>query len=123
MNIQEYWYAVLRQDERTIKSFFCDDGYVNWHNTNEHFTVDEFIRANCEYPDLWDGSIERIEVIGNTVITVVAVFSQDKKLRFHVTSFIVLREDKIYSVDEYWGNDGEAPMWRQSLNLGSPIIK
>ena len=78
MNIQEYWYAVLRQDERTIKSFFCDDGYVNWHNTNEHFTVDEFIRANCEYPDLWDGSIERIEVIGNTVITVVAVFSQDK---------------------------------------------
>ena len=52
---------------------------MNWHCTNEHFTVDEFIQANCEYPGQWDGKIERIENVGDTVITVVRVYSKEGK--------------------------------------------
>lgn len=36
-----------------------------WHCTNECFNVEEFIRANCEYPGEWEGEVERIEKIGN----------------------------------------------------------
>ena len=61
MNIQSYWRAVLQQQAEEIKTFFHEDAYVNWHNTNEHFTVSEFIMANCEYPGAWDGEIERLE--------------------------------------------------------------
>ena len=48
MDVCSFIKAVLAQDENTIRSFFHKDAYVNWHCSNEHFTVDEFIIANCE---------------------------------------------------------------------------
>ena len=48
MDIKAFWRAVLAQDEPKIRTYFAPDAYVNWHCTNEHFTVDEFIIANCE---------------------------------------------------------------------------
>ena len=32
-----------------------------------------------------------------------------------------VKEGKILSVDEYWGDDGSAPQWRQELNIGMKI--
>ena len=63
MDIKAFWRAVLAQDEPEIRTYFAPDAYVNWHCTNEHFTVDEFITANCEYPGEWDGVVERIETL------------------------------------------------------------
>ena len=121
MDIQKYWNDVLAQNEQAIKTYFHDDAYVNWHNSNEHFTVNEFIRANCEYPGEWDGEIERIEQIGDVMITVVHVFTKDNSMSFHVTSFIKVAEEKIIAVDEYWGDDTEAPQWRKDKNIGTRI--
>lgn len=121
MNIQSYWYAVLQQQAEEIKTFFHEEAYVNWHNTNEHFTVSEFIRANCEYPGAWDGEIERLEDAGDLLITATRVYSRDRKLSFHVTSFIRIKDEKIMSVDEYWGDDGIAPQWRRDKHIGTKI--
>lgn len=46
-----------------LKKFFNEDAYIDWHNTNERFTVDEFIEVNCTYPDKWGGEVERVEQI------------------------------------------------------------
>ena len=46
MNIHEFWKAVLVQDENEIRKYFHEDAYVNWHCTNEHFNLDEYIIAN-----------------------------------------------------------------------------
>ena len=74
---------------RGIKNIFSRECiYEPAITTNEHFTVDEFIQANCEYPGEWDGEIQRIEYLKDTVITVVHVFSLDKTISCHVTSFI-----------------------------------
>lgn len=121
MNIKEYWSDVLRQDADAIRHYFDDNAYINWHCTNEHFTVDEFIRANCEYPGSWEGVVERIEQMGGLVVTVTQVYSGDKNISFHTVSFIKILNDKIVSVDEYWGDDGIAPQWRLDKNIGSPI--
>jgi hypothetical protein len=121
MDIQSYWQATLKQDANAIREFFCKEAFVNWHNTNEHFMVEEFIRANCEYPGEWDGKIERIEQRDDSVITVTHVFSSDQKMSFHVVSFIKLRDGKIASIDEYWGDDGKAPQWRLDKHIGNPI--
>jgi hypothetical protein len=51
MNVYNFWKAVLTQDEQTLRMYFHEDASVNWHCTNEHFSVDEFLIANCEYPD------------------------------------------------------------------------
>lgn len=67
MEIKDFWRAVLRQDAKEIRTYFHPDAYINWHCTNEQFTVEEFIRANCEYSGEWDGEVERIEMIGDLI--------------------------------------------------------
>ena len=99
MDIKAFWRAILAQDEPEIRAYFAPDAYVNWHCTNEHFTVDEFITANCEYPGEWDGVVERIE-----------------------TSFLRTENDRIVSLDEYWADDGSAPQWRIDKHIGTPIV-
>ena len=119
MDIHAYWNAVFTQDADSMRPFFRPDAVIRWHNTNECFTTGEFLRANCDYPGRWDGKVERIETAGDLTITVVRVCSPDGKASFHAVSFIRIQEGKIASIDEYWGDDGPAPDWRQGL--GRPI--
>ncbi len=121
MNVKQFWSAVLAQDRDTIRKYFHDDAYVNWHCTNEHFTVDEYIKVNCDYPGDWDGEIERMECSDHLIVTATHVFPKDKSASFHVVSFIRVENEKIQSMDEYWADDGSAPLWRQELKIGKPI--
>lgn len=121
MNIQDFWDAVLRQDAERMRAYFWDNAYVNWHCTNERFTVEEYVRANCEYPGDWDGVIERTETIGDLTVTAVNVYAKDRSVSFHVVSFLKIEEDRIRFLDEYWGDDGVPPRWRQEMNIGVPI--
>lgn len=122
MDVKRYWAAVLEQNADAMREYFHVEGYVRWHATNEHFTVEEFIQANCEYPGEWDGEVERIEEVGDLIITAVHVYTRSRSLSFHVVSFIRLKEDKILSVDEYWGDDGIAPKWRLNKQIGCSIV-
>lgn len=121
IDIDEFWKAVIAQDAVSLRKYFKDTAYVNWHCTNEHFTVDEYIKANCEYPGNWGGNIERKEIIGNKMIVVVNVYTVDKELSFHVVSFMQIEDNKIIAMDEYWGDDGSAPQWRLDKHIGQAI--
>lgn len=121
MNVRQFWADVLRQDAAAIRTYFAPGAWINWHNTNEHFTVEEFIRANCEYPGDWDGEIEQLLCAGEYTITAVHVYSKEDALHFHVASFIRVLDGKIVSIDEYWGDDGPAPQWRQEMRIGRKI--
>lgn len=121
MNIEEFWKDVLRQDEKKIRMYFDDHAIVNWHCTNEQFTVDEFIRANCDYPGEWDGKIERKIIMDDLIITVTHVYAKNKSLSCHATSFIKIKDGKIIAMDEYWGDDGMAPKWRLDKHIGKAI--
>ena len=121
MDMKAFWRAVLAQDEPKIRTYFAPDAYVNWHCTNEHFTVKEFIIANCEYPGEWDGVVERIDTLDGLTVTVTRVYPKDRSRSFHVTSFIRAENDKIVSLDEYWADDGSAPQWRLDKHIGTPI--
>lgn len=33
----------------------------------------------------------------------------------------MLNNDLIDSMDEYWADDGDAPVWRQDMNIGAKI--
>ena len=121
MNIKSFWSDVLAQRAEKIKEYFHAEAYVNWHCSNEHFTVDEFIRANCEYPGEWDGEVEKIVETDDMVITATRVYPKDRSSSFHVTSFIKLKGDKIAAMDEYWADDGDAPAWRRNMNIGRKI--
>lgn len=38
-----------------------------------------------------------------------------------MVSFIKLKNDLIYEMDEYGSDDCEAPSWRRELKIGEPI--
>lgn len=110
MDIKAFWRAVLAQDEPEIRAYFAPDAYVNWHCTNEHFTVDEFITANCEYPGDWDGVVERIETLGGLTVTVTRVYPKDRSCSFHVTSFLRTETTGSYR----WMNTGPTTAARRN---------
>lgn len=121
MDIVQYWQAVLAQQPQQMRRFFDPEAAINWHNTGEQFTAEEFIRANCAYPGRWNGRLERVETLPDRIITAVQVFSRDGRISCHVTSFMQLRQDRILTLDEYWGDDGEAPWWWQQMQLGRAL--
>ena len=121
MDIYGFWRDVLGQDAERIRGYFREDAYVNWHCTNEHFSVQEYLIANCEYPGEWDGEVERVEEINDLTITVTHVYPKDRSLSFHVTSFFQMPDGRIQSLDEYWADDGTAPDWRLEKKIGTKI--
>lgn len=125
MNIRErvlnFWNDVILQDAEVLESYFDPEAQIRWHNTNECFTVSEYIIANCEYPGNWCGEVERIEVLNDLVITVTRIWLADNSASFHATSFIKVLDGKIISLDEYYGDDGLAPQWRCDKKIGKQI--
>lgn len=121
MNVCDFWKDVLAQDAKAIRQYFHEDAYVNWHYTNEHLTVSDFIRANCEYPGEWEDEVERIEIVKDGMIPVTHVYPKDHSASFHAASFIQLKNDKIIAIDEYRADEGEAPNWRLEKHIGKAI--
>lgn len=121
-------YCTCNEGYITIASFQMQgigfdilDVWVNWHNTNEHFSVEEFIRANCQYPGEWDGEVERVIATETHIVTATHVRSKDGSTSCHATSFIRVVDGKIASMEEYWGDDGPAPEWRRNMHIGTKI--
>lgn len=121
MDIPSFWNDVLAQNREKLASYFHTDATIRWHCTNECFSVNEFIRANCDYPGEWVGVIERIETNGKKITTVVNVFSKGRSISCHVVSFFLVENDRIAALDEYWADDGEIPLWRKEMQIGKPF--
>ena len=122
MDVQAFYRAVIEQNADALKPFFHEDAWVDWPCTNEHFTVEEYIRANCEYPGDWDGTVERVVQNGDELVVAAKVYPRDRNASFHAASFIRLRDGLIASMTEYWSDDGPPPAWRQEMKIGTPII-
>lgn len=121
IDIKQFWAAVLRQDADEIRSFFHPSADIYWHCTNERFTVEEFIKANCEYPGCWDGEIEKTVVSDGLVITATCVYTKERSASFHAVTFFKISDGKIVTLDEYWGDDSEPPKWRRDMKIGRTI--
>lgn len=120
-NILNFWEDVANQNEINLPSHFSQNAIIYWHNTNEKFSVEEFVRANCEYPGAWLCEVERIELMEDLAVTATRVWSTDNSVSFHAITFFEFVDDKIVSLNEYWGDDGIAPQWRLDKEIGEPI--
>lgn len=121
MDIAKFFKSVLSQNEKELRTYFHKNAVIKWHCTNEIFTLDEYIKANCEYPGNWDGEIERIEEKADLLILACRVFSLDNSSSFHVVSFIYLKDNLIMNMDEYWSDDEKVPEWRRKMKIGKRI--
>jgi hypothetical protein len=107
--------AVVGQNADALRGFFAENAIILWHNSNEHFTADEYVRANCEYPGEWCGELERIEN-DSPLVMIAKVWTGASA--FRVVSLVELSDDMIIRLDEYWGGIGEAPQWRADMRIG-----
>ena len=119
MDVYQFWEAVLRQDRAAIRSYFHPEAEILWRCSGERFTLEEYIRANCDYPGEWTGEVERAVACGDMIITAAHVHTKDNRQSFHAVSFLRIREGKILSMEEYWGEDGPPPLWRQEMGIGT----
>lgn len=120
--VSDLWNDINNQNWSKLPSYFSDDAVINWHNTNESFSVKEFVIANSEYPGNWIINTERLLQIDNVVISVVKVQLKGADTSFHATSFFKFNGNRIQLLDEYWGNDSLPPQWRIDKQIGKSII-
>ncbi len=119
--VRQLWADIHNQKWDGLTSYFCSDAVINWNNTNEQFTVEEFISANSLYPGNWSIVVERLETRGDLIVSVAKVTLRDANAVFHAISFFEFKDGKIRLLNEYWSEDGPPPKWRVELGIGSPI--
>jgi hypothetical protein len=114
--------AVTRQDIVMLRAFFLPEAVICWHDSNEQFTVDEYIRANCGYPGNWNGEIQRVEKTTDGLLILTKIFSDD--VVTFVTAFVKLQDGKISRLDECYADySEEIPQWRRKMGIGKPISR
>lgn len=114
--VKRFWQLFDAAEFEEAGNLFSPNAIIRWWNTREEFKEsNKFIEANRIYPGRWRISVERLECINNLVITVVKVVEND--ISFYATSFFTLEEERIIRIDEYWGENSEAPEWRVKASL------
>ena len=116
---KQFMADVVKQNAEALPKYFTADAVICWHDSNEQLTVDEYIRANCEYPGDWNGEVQRVEKIDDGIIIVTKIFS-DESAHF-VTAFAKLTAGKICRLDEYYSDCNDVPEWRKAMKIGKPI--
>lgn len=118
VDIAAYVAAILAQDAEGMRRWLHPEAEVRWVHSRERFTAEEYIRANCAYPDSWQGHIERLERIGDLVIAVIRILSSDHQIRLRSVAFLKLKDGWVVDQEEYFCEDGNPPAWRQELGIG-----
>jgi len=118
---KQFMYDVVSKNAEAIPQYFAPDAIICWHDSNEQFTFDEFMRANCEYPSTWTCTIERIETIDKGYVIAAQLDHPADGYYVKYVSFVELVDDKIKRLDEYFVWIEEVPDWRKAMNIGKPI--
>lgn len=115
---KRYWKCVADQD-RMMEKCFSEDAVIRWQTTDEEFTVAELVEAHCQRPGRRKVVIERMHRVGETLVTVVHLWMEGTS--YYVTSFFQMSRGRIIQLDEYWGENVEAPQWRTEAQIGTRI--
>lgn len=116
--IRALWQATAAQDAAEMERYFSEDAVILWPNSGERFTLVEYLRANCEYPGTWLGEVEQTTLDGS--MAVARVWSASGGT-FRAVSLYQWRGERISRLEEYWGEVAPAPVWRQSMGIGTAI--
>lgn len=95
-----------------LAGHFAPDAVIRWPNTREVFTVEEFVRANSEYPGDWQIAVERAT---EELSVIRASMGEDE---YRAVSLFRFNGDKITELTEYWGDVGDPPAWRREKGIG-----
>ena len=101
----------LRFDD--VRALFSETAVITWPNTEEVFTLDEFIAVNEAYPGEWDEEVLQCYKAEDRIISETMV--KGKEVSFLAIGFFTIQEGKITALREYWTAVEAAPEWRKEL--------
>lgn len=119
--VSSLWSDMDAQRWDALAGYFNPDAQILWPNTNERFTVEEYVKANAHYPGRWHIRLKRVEINGHLAISVAQVQGLTDAFSLHVVSFFTYEQGRIQQLVEYWAEDGPPPSWRKEMGLGQPM--
>ena len=125
-DIHKFFDAVIKKDAEKLRTFFEPHASIFFGNTNEHFTVDEYIRVTCESPGELHGRIDDFFVNKGHKHDLKMVFEALVRNADNITMSLVIfiafdtysEDERIEYLTEYWCDIGEPPEWRKKMNIG-----
>ncbi len=121
MDIQLFIESVVKKDEVGMRKFLDKDLRVRWHNTNEEFTLEEYIKVNCLYPGNWLSEVKTVIPTNEGWVAITKIYSEDKKVEVYQISIVKIKDNKILELDEYYSENGIPPQWRMDMSIGNKI--
>lgn len=111
--IKRFWNLMSRGMFEDAGKLMAENCVVFFPNTKEVFRGrDKYVKMNQKYPGRWIISIEKLLSNEDTVVSAAKVESEDKSSSFYDTAFFTIKNNVITEIAEYWGDNGEPPMWR-----------
>jgi len=129
-DIHDFFEAIISQDAEKLRGFFEPDALIFWANTNEQFTVEEYVRANCEYPGTWRGRMEEFgEIVPSDpfeplMYYIAKVWDKNGNVSRVVgrINFGNTEYARIQYMYEYWSEVSDPPEWRKRLEIGKRYL-
>lgn len=116
--VKKFWQIFNEARYDDVADLLMPECNVYWPNTRELFKGrDKLIDVNKRYPGRWYIDVVDVIAQGDTVVSVVRVYSKEDKQSFYATSFFKFRDGLISEITEYWGDITEAPAWRIAEGL------
>jgi hypothetical protein len=116
--IEQFWNIISTAEFERLNDIMMENAVITFPNTRELFrNTQKYVEFNKQYPGRWFTEIERVHEIENIIITTVKVTAPDLGVSAYVTSYFELQNQKISSITEYWGDNGNPPEWRIESNL------
>lgn len=110
--IQNFWHIIDRAAFDELTSVMHDDARITLPNTREIFpTRQHYIDFNKAYPGRWHVRIERISPCGDDWMSIVELSDGAEQSLYGIALF-TLRQGKISTITEYYGDNGPVPVWR-----------
>ena len=108
-----YWNAIHQLRFQDVRELFCDTAEITWPNTEEVFTLDEFIAVNEAYPGEWEEEVLKCYETGDMIISETMVKGQE--VSYLAIGFFTIQGGKITALREYWTAVEAVPEWRKEL--------
>ncbi len=120
--VTRLWNDIGSQYWSKLTRYFTETAVIEWPNTNEYFTPEEWKTANEQYPGKWNTEIKSRFTNVDTVITVTLISNDADDLSLYATSFFQFKDDRIVYLTEYFSENVLPPAWRTALCI-SEIVK
>lgn len=115
--VRTLWKLFSEQKWDESKFLFHSDFQAYWPQSKEKFVGSEnFVEMNRSYPGNHVAGVRHIFEKEDTVVCTVFISADTGQTAF-ATSWFEFKDEKIYRVTEYWGEEYEAPKSREKWRL------